>query len=198
MKLTDKLPDGVSVGGKFYKLDFDFRNVLRMMDVLGRDDLIPEARNYLALKCLTKHPRNVSMVLAATKDLLFEKQDGNQPTGEKVTSFEQDAGLIRAAFRQVYRIDLFRNKLHWLEFIELLHNLPEGNRYVETVGIRARPVPAATKYNQKEREWLMKAKAAVKLHLSDTEAQRQYDKDVGNIFAGLMGMIKGSDNTNGK
>ena len=198
MKLTDKLPDGVTVDGRFYKLDFDFRNVLRMMDVLGRDDLIPEARNYLALKCLTKHPRNVSKVLAATKDILFEKQDGNQQTGEKVTSFEQDAGLIRAAFRQVYRIDLFRDSLHWLEFIELLHNLPEGNRYVETVGIRARPMPAATKYNQKEREWLMKAKAAVKLHLSDTEAQRQYDKDVGNIFAGLMGMIKGSDNTNGK
>lgn len=187
MKLQDALPTGVTVDGKFYPLDMDFRNVLRMMDTLARDDLMPDARDYLALKCLTKHPRNTQKVLKAAKELLFEKQTEQQ--GERVTSLEQDADLIRTAFRQVYRIDLYRDKLHWLEFRELWHNLPEGNRYTEIVSIRSRPLPAATKYNQKEREWLMKAKAQVKLHLTEQEAAKQYDRDVGNIFAGLMSMI---------
>ena len=31
MKLQDRLPDSVTVLGKRYKLDLDFRNVLRMM-----------------------------------------------------------------------------------------------------------------------------------------------------------------------
>ena len=44
MKLQDRLPEGVTVDGKFYKMDFDFRNVLRMMEVLDRDDLMPEAK----------------------------------------------------------------------------------------------------------------------------------------------------------
>ena len=197
MKLDETYPAGVTVDGRFYKLDFDFRNVFRMMATLGRDDLMPDARDYLALKCLTKHPRNTGKVLAAVKDLLFEKPTGQQ--GERVTSFEQDAGLIRTAFRQVYNIDLARDKLHWLEFIELLHNLPEGNRYTETVSIRSRPLPAATKYNQKEREWLMKAKAQVALHMTEEEAARQYDKDVSSLFSGLMSMIpKEVKNPNGK
>ena len=191
MKLTETYPAGVTVDGRFYKLDFDFRNVLRMMDILGRDDLMPDARDYLALKCLTKHPKKTGKVLKAARAVLFPEK-GNAG-GERVTSFEQDADLIRTAFRQVYNIDLAREKLHWLEFTELLHNLPEGNRFTETVSIRARPLPAATKYNQKEREWLMKAKAQVALHKTDAEAARQYDKDVGNIFSGLMGMIKGSE-----
>ena len=187
MRLFDSLPDGVTVDGKRYKLDFDFRNVLRLMEILADDEIIPAARDFLALKCLTKHPRNVDKVLNAVKVLLFS--DAPKQTGEKVTSFEQDAGLIRSAFRQVYHIDLFRERLHWFEFTELLQNLPEGNRYTEILGIRTRPMPAATKYNQKEREWLMKAKQQCALHLTESEAAKKYDKDVGNIFAGLMSMI---------
>lgn len=176
----------MTVDGRFYPLDLDFRNVLRMMEILGNDDLMPDARNYLALKCFTKHPKNVDKVLAAAKEILFDARPG---TGERLTSFEQDAGLIRAAFRQVYGINLFTAKLHWLEFTELLHNLPDGNRYEEVLGIRARPLPSPTKYNQNEREWLMKAKAQCALHLTEAEAARKYDKDVGNVFAGLISMI---------
>lgn len=186
MKLYDSLPDSVIVDGRKYKLDLDFRNVLKMMEIMGNDDIIQDARDYLALKCLTKHPRNVKKVLDAVKGLLFEKRPA---TGERITSFEQDAGLIRSAFRQVYGIDLFRSKLHWMEFTELLQNLPDGNRYEEVLGIRSRPLPSPTKYNQKEREWLMKAKQQCALHLTEAEAAKQYDKDVGNIFASILSMI---------
>lgn len=186
MKLYDDLPHGVTVGGKFYPLDFDFRNVLRMMEVLGNNNLMPDAREYLAVKCFTKHPKNVRYVLIAIRSLLFKE---NPDKGERVTSFEQDAGLIRSAFRQVYGINLFKDKLHWLEFVELLQNLPEGNRYEEVLSIRTREIPAPNKYNAKEREWLIQAKQTVALHLSEQEQAEKYDRDVGKIFAGLMSMF---------
>lgn len=189
MKLTDKLPDGVTVCGRFYRLDFDFRNVLRMMDIMGNNDLLPEARDFLALKCIMKRPKHVPDVLAAARAVLFDKKPGG---GERLTSFEQDAPMIRTAFRQEYGIDLFRDSLHWLEFTELMQNLPEGNRYEEVLGIRARPMPAPTKYNAKEREWLMKAKQQCALHLSEQEAARKYDEDVGRVFNGLLGAIMGA------
>jgi len=193
MKLQDRLPEGVTVDGKFYRLDFDFRNVLRMMDELDRDDVMPEARSYNAIKCLTNRPRNVEKVLQAVKDLLFEQKP--KKDAKKVTDFVQDAGMIRAAFRQAYGIDLYRDKLHWLEFSELLNAIPEGSRYTEVIGIRARPMPKATKWNAEERQWLLKAKADVALHLSEKEQAKQYEEDVGRIFAGLMNMIaKGSGN----
>lgn len=188
MKLQDRLPDGVTVDGRFYRLDFDFRNVLHMMDELTREDVMPEAREYNALRCLTRRPRNVSKVLAAVRELLFERPPKRD--GPRVTDFVQDAGMIRAAFRQAYGIDLYRDRLHWIEFRELLNAIPEGSRYSEVVGIRARPMPPATKWNAEERSWLLKAKADVALHLSDEEQAKKYSEDVGKVFSALFGMIQ--------
>ena len=192
MRLQDRLPDGVTVDGKFYKLDFDFRNVLRMMEELDRDDLMPEARSYNALKCLCNRPKNVQKVLEAVKGLLFQEKP--KKDAQKVTDFVQDAGMIRAAFRQAYGIDLYRDKLHWIEFSEMLNAIPEGSRYSEVVGIRARPMPAPTRWNAEERQWLMKAKADVAIHLSEKEQAKRYEEDVAKVFSGLMGIIaKGSE-----
>lgn len=191
MKLHEMLPDGVTVDGKFYKMDFNFRNVFQMIDVLDRDDLLPEAKEYNALRCLCKKPRNVHKVLAEVKRILFPAT--RKTDGQKITDFAQDAGLIRAAFRQAYGIDLYRDNLHWIEFTELLNAIPEGSRYAEIVGIRARPIPAPNKWNQKEREWLIKAKQDVAIEMTDKERAERYDRDVANIAAVLLAMAEGSD-----
>lgn len=200
MKLTlfDRLPSGVTVDGRFYPCDFDFRNVLKFADTMAREDLTPDAREYLCVKCVYSRflaANTAPKIYRALCDVLFEKTPA---TGEKrLFSFEQDAPLIRAAFRQAYNIDLFRDRLTWFEFLELLHGLPEGNRFNDVIAIRARPLPAPTKYNAKERESLLKAKQAVALHLDEREQESKYQSDVGKIFAGLMGMIEGSE-MNGK
>ena len=192
MKLQDRLPDSITVLGKRYRLDLDFRNVLRMMDILAQDDLIPEARAYLALRCVMRRPpRKTGLILAALRLMLFPAHKGEP--GKRLTSFEQDADLIRAAFRQAYGIDLYRDKLHWMEFQTLLAALPDGSRYSEVLGIRAREMPAATKYNQAEREWLAKAKAACALEMSDDDRQRAYAEGVKSVFAGLLAWAEGSE-----
>lgn len=190
MKLWERLPDGVTVNGKFYRLDFEFRNVLRMMEILGDDDLMPDARAYNALRCLTRHPKNIPQVLLAVKSLLFGKPTTSAEDRQKITDFTQDAPLIRAAFKQAYGIDLYRDKLHWIEFRELLNAIPGGNRYSEVIGIRVRPLPKATRYNAEERAWLIKAKADVALEMTEDEQQKRYDTDVSNLATALKGMIK--------
>lgn len=195
MKLQDRLPGGVEVDGKFYKMDFDFRNVLKMIEVMDRDDLMPEAKAYKALCFVQKRPKNVLKVYEAVKVLLFKAP--RKKDAQKVTDFIQDAGLIRAAFRQAYGIDLYRDKLHWIEFTELLNAIPEGSRYSEVVGIRVRPMPEPTKWNQKEREWLMKAKADVKLEMTEKERKEQYQKDVGRIANILLALAEKEVKDNG-
>lgn len=192
MKLQDRLPEGVEVDGKFYKMDFDFRNVFRMIEILDRDDMLPDAKAYKALCCLCKRPKNAEKVLGAVKALLFKAP--RKKGGQRVTDFIQDAGLIRSAFRQAYGIDLYRDRLHWIEFTELMNALPEGSRYAEVVGIRARPMPEPTQWNKKEREWLMQAKADVALELSEDEIAEEYKRGVANLAALLKSMAKGSEN----
>ena len=191
MKLFERLPEGVKVGRRFYKCDFDFRNVLKMLEIMQREDINVLARDWHCARCVIRHRiplKTASEVYNALCSILFEKRP---ETGEKrLTSFEQDAPLIRAAFRQVYGIDLFRDRLTWFEFIELLQGLPDGNRYEDVIGIRARPIPPPTKYNQKEREWLITAKQSVAIHLTEQEAEKKYDSDVLRVFGGLMSIIK--------
>jgi hypothetical protein len=186
MKLYERLPDSVIVGRKRVKLDLDFRNVLRLMETLQRDDLMPEARDWLAVKCVCRKP--VKGTLQAVKELLFK--DPPKGDGKRVTSFEQDAGLIRAAFRQVYGINLWTDSLHWIEFTELLQGIPEGNRYMETIGIRVREMPEPTKWNAKERAWLAKAKASVALNRTEQELEADYQRDVKSVFDALLPRAK--------
>ena len=193
LKLYERLPQTITVDGKRYALDLDFRNVLKMLDFMQREDILPEARDFLCARCVCKKPpKQAGKLYNALCAMLFPVAP---ETGEKrlITSYEQDSGLIRAAFRQVYGIDLFRDSLHWFEFTELLSNIPEGNRYEEVLGIRARPLPAPNKYNAKEREWLMKAKQSVALHLTEREQARKYESDVAKVFAGLFGIIQKAD-----
>ena len=181
MKLYERLPDSVMVGKKRVRLDLDFRNVLRMMEILQRNDLMPEAREWLAVKCVCRKP--IPGTLEQVKKLLFKPGGGD---GKRVTSFEQDADLIRSAFRQEYGINLWTDKLHWIEFMELFHCLPEGNRFSDTVGIRLRDMPEPNKWNAKERQALAKAKASVALKMTEDERENQYQQDVLSIFHALL------------
>jgi hypothetical protein len=105
MKLYEKLPDSVMVNGKRVRLNLEFRNVIRMIDIMSEDGLMQEAREYLALKCICRHPKKGMM--KPVRELLFP--GAGSDNSERITDFEQDADLIRAAFLQEYGINLFRD-----------------------------------------------------------------------------------------
>ena len=187
MNLTERLPDAVTVNGKRFRCDFDFRNVLNMMEVLENKKIIYEARKYVALKCVMRRvPRDANAALKAVAETLFKREEGPKNGKKPVISFRQDADMIRAAFLQAYGIDLWTARLHYLRFTELLSNLPENCRYSEVINIRAREIPAPTKYNAKERENLMRLKIQYAIHMTEEEQEDQYQKDVQDIFRGLM------------
>ena len=186
MRLYDKLPDSVIVDGKKIRVNLEFRNVLRMLDVFADDDLMPEARDFLAMRCICKHPRKG--MLNVIKNLLFPKHP--EEWHPRITDFEQDAEMIIAAFRQVYGINLLKERLHWFEFSALLSNLPSGNKYSEVLGIRSRPIPPANNYNQEERQWLAKAKLQYAIKYTEAEEQEMYKRSLSNLGSGLSAMAR--------
>lgn len=183
MKLQEKLPNYIQVGKRKVRVNLDFRNVLNMIEILSQPDLMPEAREWLALKYICKHP--VKGMFPVVRRMLFPNV---KEKGERITDLEQDADLIVAAFRQAYGINLYRDNLHWFEFSALLSCIPEGSKYSEILSIRARPIPEATKYNEKERAWLVNAKAEFGLKLTQQEQEEKYKKDVQKIGAFLMAL----------
>lgn len=190
MKLQDTLPRSFRLGRRRYRVDLDFRRVLQMLDILARDDLTPEARDYLALRCVMRRPpRDAHAGVEALRALLFPAA---RPSADKqkITDFEQDADLIRAAFLQVYGLNLYRDRLHWLEFSALLAGLPEGSRYSEVIGIRVRPMPAPTKWNAAERSWLAKAKAEFAVRMNEKETAQSLESGLRSVAMSLLALAE--------
>ena len=191
MRISDRIPTHVTVSGRRYRIDIDFRNVLRMNEVMARDDLTDEARDWLALRCVMRRPprdraRQIE-ALKALRELLFPpaRHAGDD---KKLTDLDQDAELIFAAFLQEYGVNLWRDRLSWPEFTALLAGIAEGTRYADVISIRARPMPKPTKWNAEEREWLMKAKTVHALTMSEQEQADNYSRSVKALFDGLLGM----------
>ena len=198
MRLNERLVYKIRVGKRTYRLKPDFRNVLQMFDILNDKSLTEAARIDLAARCIVKRPpRNLrdqlAVFLTARAALTNTPK---KPGGEKVTDFEQDADMIRAAFRQAYGIDLFREKLHWQEFTELLNNLPSGTRYADIIEIRAKPLPEATKWNGKQRQALIEAKMKFAVGKTEDEVKKGYARGVNMLANSLLRMAAEGSETN--
>ena len=194
MKLNERLPRYVRVGRRIYWLKTDFRHVLRMYDILADKRLSEQARLYLALREIVRNPprdgeKQIAVYLLA-RAALTPQNGGGKPDGVRVTDFVQDADMIRTAFRQVYGINLYKVRLHWIEFSELLNNLPNGTRYSEVIEIRAKPLPEATKWNGKERAALLEAKARYAISKGEDEIRRSYNRGVNNLANSLLSMAR--------
>lgn len=185
MKLHEPLPDAVTVDGKRYKVDFDFRKILKSFDIMNDETILPESRINAVLRLLVgKRCRDNPRVVQAIFDTI---KGDSKSTGTPVFDFTQDAGEIYAGFRQAYGIDLFTERLTWFEFIELFSCLPENTRMAQIISIRAKKMPAPTRYNQAERANLMKLKNAYALH----GKRGSFESDLKQLADTLLSMAKG-------
>jgi hypothetical protein len=135
--------------------------------------------------------------MTAVLELLFQDREKTEKNAEKIMDYAQDADLIRAAFLQSYGINLYRDRLHWFEFSALLASMPEGSRYSEILSIRARPMPAPTKWNAEERAWLAKAKAQYAVKITERETENKYRQGLRQMAESLLNLARQGGDDNG-
>lgn len=184
MKLTDKPRSTIEWRGRQYRLDLDFRRVLRAMEVLHREDVFPEDRVHGALRLLVKsrHPDEPALL-----DAIFDSLPKGEPGEKKCMDFWQDADRIYSSFRQAYGIDLQRcSFMHWATFLALLDGLPADTELARVIDIRMRELPAPNKYNAKEIAALSRLKAKYALKGGPTGLQ----VGLGQLFETLKQMAR--------
>lgn len=184
MTLYDRLPDSVDFDGKTYPVDYGFRKVLAVVDLM-EDECIPdEAKVQIALDLLVpvKHPVDPRMLVEITDRIKDDRPPKRQK--QKVIDLQTDWQYIYAGFQQAYGINLFRDDLHWLEFTALLAGLPGNTRMSQIIDIRTKPIPKATKYNQEEIARLTELKA--EFALADPG---DFQKGLNRLFDALKSQI---------
>lgn len=187
MNVYDPYPDHVTVGGKTYRLDLAYDRVMMALDAQANEALTASDKRdvMLALMLKSKPPKDPAQraaVLAAITELFPRSEGKAQP---RYIDFHQDARLIRSAFMRM-GIDLTRQKIHFLQFMELLGDIPEDTALARVIDIRRRPLPEPTKSNGKQIAALMEAKTKVAIRLPEEEQRRTFAESLrsSNVLRG--------------
>lgn len=184
MNIYDEYPTCVELDGKTYQLDLAYDNVLRVLDI--QDDHNLTAYDRIEAQCtllLARGVRDLPQTVQGRQRLLnavfelFPKSENS--TGERYIDFHQDAAMIRTAFFRI-GVDLLKDRIHILQFLELLADLPSDTALMRTVEIRQKPVPKVTKDNAEQVAALQKAKARVAIRMSEEERRRRFAESLKN------------------
>lgn len=188
--LLDGLPDTVTIGGREYPIETDFRAgiAFEILVQKGETRLSEIMRPWFG-KC--GYPRDVDGAVEAAlwfyrcgedKDTTQSENANRRPQNAKQGySFEVDADALVSSFWQAYKIDLSTEALHWWVFRSLMRGLPDECEfqkriYYRTVNLKDLP--------KKERERVAKIRAKIaieqqggKMTLAERNAQmREYVK----------------------
>lgn len=128
-----KLPQAIEVGGSFYKIQTDFKYILRFRELLNDKTAALTAFDFMYINEI---PAGRLEGITAIYNFMnppreLPRTTGDEP-GEVVIDYDIDAPYIYAAFMEQYKIDLISTPLHWYKFIALLHGLhdTELNRII--------------------------------------------------------------------
>lgn len=178
MNVYDPYPDSVEIDGRVYALNLAFDRVLRVIDLADDETLTEEDKLYVQTAFLVADqddvpddPNEQARIIKAVFDML-PKPDN--PTGERFIDFHQDAAIIRSGFFRAYGIDLTRDHIHIMQFLELLSDLPSDTALMRTIEIRQRPLPKPNKHNAEQIAALQKAKARVAIKLTEEERRARF------------------------
>lgn len=159
MKFSLINPDDeyVSFEGMKFRLTLYFDRVLAMQNIINDECLETSDAEKIALFLICEGAEKLEdgqfgRLLDQIYSDYLKSEDENSDSGERIFDFEQDAEYIFSSFLMDYGINLKeqKGKLLWCDFIALFKGLSEKTKMREVMSIRARKLPASTKYNQEE------------------------------------------------
>lgn len=186
--LYEKFPEHVLVNGKKYAIETDFREWIRLMELV-EDETVPWQIKYrLMLRWYQEIPEDLESAIYALGDFLSagklygrENNDqGQQKAMEKPAfSFTEDAGCIYAAFVESYGIDLQNvSYMHWWKFKTLFDYLPEKTEIKQRMMYRT--IDANSIKDKEERKRVRRIQKEIALH---KKTRKMSDFDIGAMFS---------------
>lgn len=142
--LTDTLPDCVEIDGRQYDIHCDFRTGVRIMLDFESARWTRDEKVWLMLHRLygDNVPENTAEAIRLALVFLNcgEESDRDRAHDEpkRLYSFQKDAGMIFAAFKQTHGIDLNKDSIHWWEFITLFGSMSGDTAFSNLVALRER------------------------------------------------------------
>lgn len=179
--LYEPLPESVVVGGNSYRVKTDFRNWLKLIDLVHDNTIDEVSKSYLYKEWYADlPPENENDLLSGLIDFLTmkglqevkNKKGASDAKQRQTLSYSIDAPFIVSAFLECYGINLFDQslKMHWWQFRILLDGLPDHTEIQKRRSYRS--IDLSQIRNKKERERIKKIQSQIALpqrEMSDFE-----------------------------
>lgn len=202
--LTDRLPETLSVNGEEYRINADARTCLTIMIDLASQDWTNAEKMMILYELLYRgKPEDAEEAIRqGLRFLNCETDDDEEAEADPYAeiseekeddpvyySFRKDAGLIYAAFLQVYGINLSRDALHWWEFVTLFSNLGGDTAFSNLVSLRKR----VAEHKATEEEIKVAQEMGEAFYVDEPEPLTEAEKESGNKFMRLLNGGIGDD-----
>lgn len=174
-------PDQATIGGRRYWLRTDFR-ISILFELLMQDDGL-DAREKVRKGLGLYYPAIPDDLSGAVDTALWFYRCGKEETTlqkrmaarqgkAQVYSFDHDAGLIYAAFRLAYGIDLQDTVyMHWWKFRVLFNSLPKDCEFMRAMEYRS--IDITDSMSKEQKDFYRKMKRLYALPLPQGEDNRQ-------------------------
>lgn len=184
-------PTAVLVGGKKIPIITDFREIVKLIDMLKAEDIGPREKMYFLQQYFKEQPEDFEKAVDAMSDFVTMKgfyntgMEESEPEEESldgepqkdVYSFAIDYPFIFSAFLQDYRINIRTIQyMHWWEFRMLFSGLSESTEIKQRIMYRSTDLSKIK--DKEERKRIAKIQRSIRL-----PDAKLTDYDIGNAFA---------------
>ena len=189
--LYEPFPDYVTVKGKKVRIVTDFREYIKLIDLL-KDDEVDETEKKELIACwfLDDPGSDFEECLQALTDFVVnyretkasEVEEGNEDNTkhDPVISYNQDAPYIISGFLECYGIDLTEIQyMHWWKFQMLIDGMNEDCELKKRMGYRS--IDLNQIKDKEERERIRKIQKQIAI--IDHEVT---DEEIGDAFGNMM------------
>lgn len=182
----ENYPETISVNGTEIPIVTDFREYIKLLDMLKDDSLKSSEKVFFLNQYFLEEPDDFPKAISELTDFVtmedmieeeYDDTDAKEVESRKeLYSFEYDYPFIFSAFLSEYRINLRTIPyMHWWEFKILFDALSDKTEIKQRIMYRGYDLNAIK--NKEERERIRKIQQAIRLPKS-----RVSDYDIGNAF----------------
>lgn len=192
--LYEPFPDHVIVNGEKIRIVTDFREYIKLMDLLKDDEVDDKEKAQLIACWFVDDPGyDFSECLQALTDFVTnykgqeekksqeeESNEDNDKRHDPIISYSQDAPYIISGFLECYGIDLLEIPyMHWWKFQMLIDGMNEDCELKKRMGYRS--IDLNKIKDKEERERIRKIQKQIAI-----VDQEVTSEEIGDVFGNMM------------
>lgn len=175
------LPEELTINGKEYPINTDYRIALIIMEACGDENLTEYDKALIIIENLYEHPEEIEDYEEALKQAGWYLDGGrvyqNNSSSKQIISWTQDEPYIFSAVNKVAGREIRADEhMHWWTFLGLFQEIGEGT--LSTIINIRNKLNKGKKLDKVEEEYYKENREMIVIHRQKTEEEKEKENEL--------------------